>query len=429
MGEGRGAAGLSSEATVSLFRPARNTILVFLFFATGAAIWFGVTARPPLWMESVLKLAAMLVTATLLALSQYRAPLFALGLVLGALPGAAFAFAAAALATTLLPSGLLIALAAGLGFAVALSSAERFALRVIDSEEPEREAVALLLEERLFVVSILIVATAAPAIVAIAGSRISLFDALLFAGSNAAAVLCAWVAVPLLCSFTRVGEEFIASTNRIRESWTRRLDGVAATARSPWAWSAAGILLVLLALAFFGSTNMPIADDVRGRLDILAGATVAVVLAGALIAARDLRRALATCLTTLSILVFADWGLARLGAPLYEATLHLEAALLAIGFVAVAATAAAAARSARAEAAGASEAGVFAAGPSAAIGMLSALVFVALWYPEGGSTWLGALLALAFAGTGALVFQPALACVLETLLPRRKTIAERYRVK
>jgi hypothetical protein len=429
MGEGRGATGLSSEVTVSLFRPARNTLLVFLFFATGAAIWFGVKAGAPLWMEFVLKLAVMLVTAALLALSQYRAPLFALSIVFAVLPGAAFAFAVTALATTSIPAGLVIALAAALGFAVALSSAERFALRVIESEDPEREAVTLLFEERLFLVSIVIVAAAAPAVTAIASPRASLFDTLLFAGCNAAAAFCAWVAVPLLCSFLRVSEDFIASTNRIRESWTRRLDGAAAAARSPWAWSAAGILVVLLALAFFGSTNIQIAGGVGARLGLMSGAAAAVVLIGALVAARDVRRAVATSITTLSVLAFEAWGFARLSAPLDGATLHLGAALLAIGFVAVSATAAAAARSARAEAAGASKAGVFAAGPSAATGMLGALAFVALWFPESGTAWLGALLALVFAGAGALVFQPALACVLETLAPRRKTIAERYRVK
>jgi hypothetical protein len=299
----------------------------------------------------------------------------------------------------------------------------------MESEAPEREAVALLLEERLFVLSILIVAAAAALIVTLVGADFSPFDALLFAGSSAAAVLSAWLAVPLLCSFAHAGEDFIASTNRIREGWARRLEGVSAAGRSPWAWSAAGVLVVLLTLAFFGSADVPVPADAQRRLGAMIAASTIAVLAGSLIAARDVRRALASCITTMSVLALAAWGFARLGAPIDNTVLHLDAALLAVGFVAISATAAAAARSARAEAAGASEAGVFAAGPSAAMGMLGALMFVAPWYPESGPAWLGVLLGLAFSGVGALVFQQALVCVLETLVPRRKTIAERYRVK
>jgi hypothetical protein len=152
-------------------------------------------------------------------------------------------------------------------------------------------------------------------------------------------------------------------------------------------------------------------------------------LAGALLAARDARRAVAVFVTTAGALCLAAWGFARTGVSLDGALMRIGAELTAIAFVPIAATAAAATRSRRDSALAASEAGVQAAGPAAAIGMLAAIIVLAPWYREGGRAGVGAVLAFVFAGSGALVFQPALSGVLEAVFPRRKTIEDRYRIK
>ena len=81
------------------------------------------------------------------------------------------------------------------------------------------------------------------------------------------------------------------------------------------------------------------------------------------------------------------------------------------------------------DAVSASEAGILGSGPAAATGILGTLIVLAPWYREFGAARAGFVLAILFAAMGALVFHPAVTTALEEIVPRRQTLAERYRVK
>jgi hypothetical protein len=233
--------------------------------------------------------------------------------------------------------------------------------------------------------------------------------------------------VPLAGSFLSGSEDFIARINRTREDWTRRFEQIARVARSPWAMSAAGILLVLLVLGVFGSGKLAAGKNLVLRFDA-AGAAV-VMLAAAFLAGRDWRRALGVFFATGGAVVYGLWGYARAGAVLDTSLLLLTAGLGAICFTPIAAVAADAAQSGRGDAASASEAGILGSGPAAATGIFGTLIVLAPWYRDFGAARAGFVLAILFAAAGALAFHPAVTTALEEIVPRRQTVAERYRVK
>jgi hypothetical protein len=172
-----------------------------------------------------------------------------------------------------------------------------------------------------------------------------------------------------------------------------------------------------------------VGKDLKSLLPSDAVAALVVVAAPTVIALRDWRRTIAVCAATIGSLLFGAWGYARSGAAFDASLLLLTCGLSGICFVPITATAATAVLSGRSDTAGASEAGVVAVGPTVATGTLSALVLLAPWYREIGEARAGFVLAVVFAAGGALVFQPAMASALEEMLPRRQTLAERYRVK
>ena len=80
------------DATVSLFGPARNTILLLLGTAALAAPLFSLAAGQVPELEFSLQFGAMLVAAGVIALSRFRDPVLAAAAALAPLPGVSFVF-------------------------------------------------------------------------------------------------------------------------------------------------------------------------------------------------------------------------------------------------------------------------------------------------------------------------------------------------
>ncbi|HTW36168.1 MAG TPA: hypothetical protein VMD53_16225 [Rhizomicrobium sp.] len=421
-----GATGPSRDAAVSLFGPARNTILLLLGMAALAAPALSVAVGQAPGLGFSLRFAAMLVASALIALSQFRDPLLAAAGTLAPLPGVSLVFCGTFGTSLSSTAASLGALVYALGFSVALISGDGFAQRVADGEAPQASAMLVLQNNVRFLGPVLVVALGLPGLLAVADPQ-RVMPSLLLAGGNALAALSAWAAVPLAGSFLAGGEDFIARTNRTREGWTRRFERIASVARPPWAMSATGILVVLLVLGTFGSAKLDAAKVPALRLD--AAAAGFVIVAAALLAGRDWRRTLAIAFAATGTLIYALWGYSRGGAAVDAPLLLATAGLCAICFAPVAAVAAGAALSGRSDAASASEAGILGSGPVAATGILGSLILLTPWYREFGAARAGFVLAILFAAAGALVFHPAVASVLEDIVPRRQTLAERYRVK
>ena len=426
---GEGPPGPIRDTTVSLFSPARNSVLLLLALAafSGPAFvaYSGQTPALAIW----LRFAAMLVAGVVIAFLRLRDPVLTLAAVLAPLPGVSLFFGGT-IETPLEPAdACLAALVYVLGFSVSLTAGDRFAAHVADDEPPHVAAILVLQKSMRSFAPILIVAVFLPGVLIAAGPPGSATPALLLSIGNALAATSAWLAVPLAGSFVAGSEDFIARTNRSRESWGLRLEPAMRAARSPWAMSASGIFIVLTVLAAFGSASLAIGKDVEGSLPSLAAGAFAAVLTGAFLAASSWRRAVATSVSTSAALLFGAWGFARAAAMLDAPHLLLTSGLCAIAFLPIAATAAAATLSERNDAASASEAGILSAGPSAATGSCAALVLLAPWYRQIGDARAGFVLAIILAAGGALVFQPAITGALEELLPRRRSLSERYRVK
>jgi hypothetical protein len=421
-----GATGPTRDATVSLFGPARNTILLLLGAAAIAAPLFSLATGQVPELEFSLRFAAMLLAAAVIALSRFRDPVLAIAGALAPLPGVSLVFCGA-LGTPLSSTATVLgALVYALGFCVALIAGDGFAVRIADGEEPKASVMLTLRGSVRFVAPVLVVVLGLPALLALA-DRQRLAPSLLLAGGNALAALSSWLVVPLAGSFLHGSEDFIARTNRTREDWTRRFEQIAGAARSPWAMSATGILVVLLVLGIFGSVKLGL-----GKYPVLrfeAAGTAVVILAAAFLAGRDWRRALAIFFAAGGALIYGLWGYARAGAAFDASLMLLTAGLAAICFVPIAAVAVDAVLSGRSDAASASEAGILGSGPAATTAILGTLIVLAPWYREFGAARAGFVLAILFATAGALVFHPAVTSALEGVVARRQALGERYRVK
>ncbi len=226
------------------------------------------------------------------------------------------------------------------------------------------------------------------------------------------------------------GEDVIARSNRTRERWQRICDRLIAVARPRWGFTVSGIGLVFAVLAVFRMQPLQLAPALAARMPwaALAGGMFFALAAG--LAIRDWRASLSTLGVLALDVMIGLWGLARLGAPLTPAS--VQPFVLMIGLAAIPLLAAGA------EAGGFGRAGDDATiasarmlarmGPGLAAAALAMVIGLLLsaWVWQGVSLARAAM--AAFAGAGPLLFQPALAIVLETWFPRAATVAGRYRV-
>lgn len=229
--------------------------------------------------------------------------------------------------------------------------------------------------------------------------------------------------VPLAASLLPFGENFITRANRLREWRERMLEHLAIT-QPRWAMSVAGIAFVFAVLGFFGAESLRIA--IGGQLQIAIGAAAAFPLfAAAFIATRDWRRALSVPLALIIPASIAFWGLARIRVPLDLQSLLWSARMLGVVLVPVIFIAAEASRYLSEDAASLAlqrkgTAVIF-------IFLVAALGAIAQW--DNAAMIAVQIAVLFFGSAAALLFQPAFAAALETLLPGKAALEARYRVR
>jgi hypothetical protein len=290
--------------------------------------------------------------------------------------------------------------------------AARIALGVADGEAPP------------VAVRSVVTGLALPNLCALALSAAGLFAVAIdryswsFLTAILASGLSAMVAVPLAARWMSLDEEFIARTNRVRESRQRVIDVLAAVTRPRWGWSVAGIAIVFDALGFFGA-HLAISALPRS-----AAITIAAVLMGLIVFAlavmRDWRRGLALIFAVAPVVLFLCWMIVAT-----QSYSRLSFLLLGMGAGATLLMSASAAAFVRQDAdmAAASRRSLALNGPAVAVAMA-----VAALVPPIFGQGLPSLIAL-FGGAAALLFEPGYAAAIESLAPRRATIEARYRVR
>jgi hypothetical protein len=245
-----------------------------------------------------------------------------------------------------------------------------------------------------------------------------------------AAIGSALAVVPLAALF-RYGEDFIARRNRTAERWHRLFAGLIAVARPRWGFAVSGIVLVFLVLGVFGAQSLALSADIQPRAApacAVAGLIVAVALVAAI---RDWRVIVPVLLTVGLAVLIGLWGFARLAEP-FDGARWIELCLaLGAGSVAVFAAGSRAGRYARTGDDATIVAGRLLARSGPGLFFTGVAVVTALLVWSGGAGWHGLALAAAaaFAGAGPLLFQPALAAVVESWFPRPATVAARYRLQ
>jgi len=126
-----------------------------------------------------------------------------------------------------------------------------------------------------------------------------------------AAALGAALAAGWFAQYLRYSEQFIARANRVRERGERQAEFLLWVTQARWALSVTGIVLVLAAVAFFGTKGLRIHDGAQS-MGYLAAAIV-LLPAAFLATARDWRCAVALTLAFVPIVMFTLWTLAREG--------------------------------------------------------------------------------------------------------------------
>lgn len=304
------------------------------------------------------------------------------------------------------------------GFVAALVAGERWIVGVLGGLPEDAALTDVIRRGRRSLAALALFGVLAPWIfLAAAGEQGAAPAAAWLGAADLIALAGALAAVYVASGLVDAGEDFIANANRVRERAMRGIDVVAGVTERPWSHSLAGVFAVFVVVAYFGTGNVP---EVR-----LVGGFALLALGGAAVILADWRRALAMAAVLAGSLLFGLWGFARAAFVPDRATALLLAGLAAIAF---AIQTGVAARVSGTEPA-AFRAALLDGGPAAAAAAPGVLFMLVPWLGAAPRGALGMALFVLFAGAGAVCFVPALADSLETVLPRRRPLADRYRVK
>jgi len=212
--------------------------------------------------------------------------------------------------------------------------------------------------------------------------------------------------------FLPQGEGFIAASNRAREYRQRFFDRLVPLAQTRWGWSLSGVAVVFAALGWFG---------LRLHLTTTEAAAAALLLALFFVATRDWRRGLAAIFSFVPFALFAVWiaTLDRDRPEIWAWVLVLGAAMIALQ----SGTACVFLRRGD-NMATASARALERTGPATVLVAVIAMGLFAALSPAHVATPL-AMFALA---ASAVLFEPAFAGAIESVFPRKATIAARYRL-
>jgi hypothetical protein len=195
-----------------------------------------------------------------------------------------------------------------------------------------------------------------------------------------------------------------------------------AVAHPRWGASIAGVGIVLCALGYFGAAGSHIPGGWR-----LALFSAALCAGAAFWVSRDWRRSAAVVLSLMPAVLAALWASNHLHVQLSELSIDHLALVLLGGFVLLLLVASKAAQYARSG----NDTGLASARAMERMTgiVLAATLASVLAITAGTSDPTVPIVALVLSAVAAILFQPAVTISIETLFPRRETIAARYRVR
>ncbi len=240
----------------------------------------------------------------------------------------------------------------------------------------------------------------------------------------------ALIALPLAASLLPYGEDFVARANRVRERRQRLSARISVVAEARWGWSVSGIAIVFLVPGIFGTATLRIAPALGNGLKIVGPLAALAAFAAAFAGLRDWRRALAAVLSLPVAGAIGCWGFARAGVVTNAETWLLLAEALGIGFAMIILLANGAKTVSADEARDAASARAIEQKASAAFfASMVAAVSALSWSLALSGATVTLAFALLFTGAAAILFAPALGAAIDSLLPTRSMIAERYKVR
>jgi hypothetical protein len=383
--------------------------LSVLGVSTGAATTNSILAHAPLGDAGLIFAGAVLAAACSLLHTRHLA--LAVLTAAAPLPGLIWAAPMSADATF----GIVPALAYAFAYAVAVMLAQNILVRTLDDGTTENPFKPVAAVAGLTIALALLWFWRA-------GAGAAAFQAVLDVVLAAASTL---IVMPIGESFLHFDEMFVATANRVRERRQRVFEKIAMTAVPRWGMSISGIALIFVALAWFGA--QPAFSFVRfANAPVLFAVTLGLTLALSMSVCLGWREGLGATVTAGLAGLVALWAFASIGkmAPT-EPVGVMELVPLALLAVFFGARRAAAYRrfgddSAIARLRAVEDLG----GPQwfAILGGTAALLPFVVVHPANAAY----VVALAFAGAGALGFAPALATACEMLVPRRRSVEELY---
>jgi hypothetical protein len=397
----------------------RVIVLTLLAVVAVGAVSFCALSGHMLSLRATLVLMAVGAVALVFSILHLRHAGLALSAAFAPLPGLV---GAASLGLPVEP----MALAFLAGSTVALFLADEIALRVLDGSGVVAATAETLRENAIAGCVAATAAAAFTAVLLFAGhhARLPLVTALAELGSG----LSALIVLPLAASQLLFSEDFVARANRLRELRERRLERIAAVTEPRWGWSLTGIGVVFFALAYFGSRSLHASPSAaHSALEIWLVAAI-VVTGAALATTRDWRRSLAV-VTVLGLAALVGcWGYARAGILLNVTSWLALMQVLGTGAAMTLLVANAAQPEADEDGAAAMVRSLLGKTGAAVTSSACGIVVLLALSLSVGREAMALAAALFFAGLGAVLLQPALTIAIETIAPRRSTIAARYRV-
>lgn len=313
------------------------------------------------------------------------------------LPGMLMALAIGA------PDGFAAVLAYLPGFAVAAFLADDFTQRIasgIDRNSAIRDAIgASALSACL---AVLVPAGGLGAFLYFFPSLANLAAAAAMIGGGLFAILI----VTMVASLLPFGEEFVTRTNRLREWRERVLYRLTFITQPRWAMSFTGIAIVFAVLAFFGAQLAIDANEA-----VILGAFLIAAFGASFLLKRDWRRALATIMVLALVMLIAFWSVPQI----HMQTLFLLLLMLAVCFAPLFLMAA--------------ESDRYLSEDAMSLALQRKGAAVLFIFLAAGFILISGPAILFFGCVGALVFQPAIATALETLIPSKAALEARYRVR
>jgi hypothetical protein len=370
-------------------------------------------ARQPL--STFAEIACACALSLLLAWFLLRNVVFAAVVACGPLPGVFILLAAISVQAA--PVG--YALALGLVVAVLIGGRLCAAKTSDDGARVARSAA----RANTQLVVIVVVAFLVPACVAAAHAMPnSAVECCAAAGTLA--VVSTGIVVQLGASLPFGGEDYVARANRSREWFARVFAPILPVARPRFGISVFGIACVICAIAFFGRAHL------TGSIGLWRiGVFFLLAMASSFAVLRDWRRSLAVLLATAWALQMGIWSVVRTNLAMAPAPLAACLIALVIVFVLQLFVAQDCCGDILTEddAVAASERAMESRAMTVSVAALTGLAAVLPF--DRSAVALCFSVTLAAGAVAAVLFQPAIAIAIESLVPRAATIAARYRLR